>query len=132
MLKPIGHTAGIAAAAVAAAVAFTILATTAHPAAANISSKRLERVASNMAFHARLIEQGRFRGDLTRREYRALKRQQRDIARMRRQALRDGWLAYNEYSEIKRAQHAAYANIRAERSDRAVSYVRRFLWRIRG
>ena len=58
------------------------------------------------------IRQGLSSGRLTRDEYRALAREQRQIARMESRAMADGWLTGRERADIERAQDQANQNIR--------------------
>ena len=107
--------------------AATVLATTvlalAHEAVRPIDATR--------AAQDRQIEQGRYQGDLTRREYHELKAEQARIAEMERRALADGRLSHREAREIKSAQHEAARHIRDERTDGQVSWYRRWLYQNR-
>ena len=76
----------------------------------------------------RQIEQGRYQGDLTRREYRSLTAEQDRIAEMERRALADGHLSKREVREIKSAQKEAAQHIKDERNDGQVSWYRRWLY----
>ena len=60
--------------------------------------------------HARLI-QGRRSGELTRREFRKLKKQQRKIGRMERRFWHDGFLSGKERRRLERAQDRASRHI---------------------
>ena len=79
----------------------------------------------------RQIEEGRYRGDLTRREYRALTAEQDRIAEMERRALVDGHLSRREARDIKTAQKVAAQHIKDERNDAQVSWYRRWLYQNR-
>jgi hypothetical protein len=79
----------------------------------------------------RQIEDGRYKGDLTRREYRALETEQVRIAEMERRALADGHFSKREAREIKTAQREAAQHIKDERTDNQVSWYRRWLYQNR-
>ena len=95
-------------------------------ASAHESSKPIDRT---MALQARQIEDGRKSGDLTRREYRALKVEQDRIADQERAAYADGYLSRREARELKNAQKEANMQIRQESNDRQISWYRRWLSR---
>jgi hypothetical protein len=80
------------------------------------------------ATQERQIQDGRYQGDLTRREYRAMETEQARIADMERRALADGRLSKREAREIKSAQKVAAQHIKDERSDNQVSWYRRWLY----
>ena len=94
-------------------------------AAAHESPKPIDDI---RAAQQRQIENGRYYGDLTRREYRALEAEQARIADMERRALADGRLTKSEVREIKTAQKEAEQHITAERNDNQVSWYRRWLY----
>ena len=77
------------------------------------------------------IEQGRYNGQLTRREYRQLLAEQARIAEMERAAKADGRVSRGEYREIHDAQNDAYRHIKAENGDGQTSFWRRWLYRNR-
>lgn len=57
------------------------------------------------------IDRAARRGDLTRREYRQLQRQQHRIDRAQRRAARDGYVSRRERREIQHMQNRASRNI---------------------
>ncbi len=90
-----------------------------------------DTIDANQAVQARRIEQGRYSGELTRREYRALKAEQARIAEMERQALADGRLSHREYHQIHDAQTGAYRHIKTETLDGQVSFWRKWFYNTR-
>jgi len=70
------------------------------------------------------IEHGRQAGQLTWREYRQLKAEQRHIARMERHAKADGFVSHREYRAIRHAQRAAGRHIYQETHDGQVAFWR--------
>jgi hypothetical protein len=108
-----------------ATLAAAALAATTLSAAAHESRKPIDRT---LASQNHQIEDARLHGDLTRREYRALKAEQEQIAEMERRALADGHFSKREAREIKTAQKEAAQHIREESSDRQVSWYRRWLY----
>lgn len=106
-----------------AAVVATSVSAFAHESTRTIDNTR--------AAQDRQIEQGRYQGDLTRREYRALEAEQARIADRERRALADGHLSKREAREIKSAQSDAAHRIKDERNDRQVSWYRRWLYTTR-
>jgi hypothetical protein len=85
-------------------------------------------IEANDSVQASRIEEGRYKGELTRREYRALKAEQDRIAELERQAKADGRVSKREYKEIHTAQHEAYDHIKAETADGQKSWWRRWLY----
>ena len=79
----------------------------------------------------RRIEHGRLTGQLTRREYKHLLAEQRDIAAMERRAEADGYLSEREYRAIRAAQNAAARHIYGEMHDGQISLWRRWQYRYR-
>lgn len=74
------------------------------------------------------IEQGRYSGELTRREYRDLKAEQRAIAEMETRAKADGHISKREYREISEAQRNAARHIYQDTHDGQKSWYRRWLY----
>lgn len=74
------------------------------------------------------IEQGRYNGQLTRREYRQLLLEQARITEMERAAKADGRVSKREFREIHDAQIDAYRHVKAENHDGQVSFWRRWLY----
>jgi hypothetical protein len=83
---------------------------------------------ANEAVQASRIEQGRYSGQLTRREYRALKAEQARIHEMEARAKADGYVSKREYNQIHDAQINAYRHIKSESTDGQVSWYRRWLY----
>lgn len=77
------------------------------------------------------IEQGRYEGGLTRREYRQLLTEQQRIADLEKKAQSDGYLSRREFREIREAQADAGKHIEQETKDGQVSFWRRWLYRSR-
>jgi hypothetical protein len=94
-------------------------------------SWRKQQIDEVQAREAAAIEQGRYKGDLTRREYRELLAEQARIANLERKAKEDGYVSRREYREIKEAQSSAARHIDSETSDGQVSFWRRWLYRSR-
>jgi uncharacterized membrane protein YebE (DUF533 family) len=86
---------------------------------------------ANEAVQAQRIEQGRYSGELTRREYRALKTEQARIQDLESRAKADGHVSRREYNRIHDAQINAYSNIKSETNDGQISLWRRWLYRTR-
>lgn len=74
------------------------------------------------------IEQGRYSGELTRREYRDLKAEQRAIQDMENRAKADGHISKREYRDIREAQANAARHISQESHDGQKSWYRRWLY----
>lgn len=74
------------------------------------------------------IEQGRYNGSLTRREYRDLKAEQNAIREMEARAKADGHVSKREYRAIHEAQVNAARHIREDRTNGQVSWYRRWLY----
>jgi Spy/CpxP family protein refolding chaperone len=77
------------------------------------------------------IEQGRYSGQLTRREYRGLLNEQQKIEDLERRAKADGHISRREFEEIRKAQAAAGAHIKDDASNGKVSLWRKWLYRSR-
>jgi uncharacterized membrane protein YebE (DUF533 family) len=86
---------------------------------------------ANEAVQAQRIEQNRYNGELTRREYRALQAEQARIKDMEARARADGHISKREYNKIHDAQIEAYRHIKSESNDGQVSWYRRWLYRTR-
>jgi hypothetical protein len=76
-----------------------------------------DTIDANEAIQKNRIEQGRYNGQLTRREYRQLLAEQARIAEMERAAKADGRVSRREYRDIHDAQNEAYRHIKAENGD---------------
>lgn len=83
---------------------------------------------ANAALEEAAIEQGRYNGNLTRREYRDLQAEQDTIKAMERRALADGHLSKHEYNNIREAQANAKHHIIEETHDNQKSWYRRWLY----
>jgi len=103
-----------------AIAAVTLIATTATASAH--STKWIDRVQDAQA---QRIEQGRYSGELTRREYWRLKSEQAKIAELEAAAKRDGVVTSREYRAIRDAQQEASRHIYQETHDGQVSWFRR-------
>jgi outer membrane lipopolysaccharide assembly protein LptE/RlpB len=90
-----------------------------------------DTIDANQAVQAQRIEQGRYSGELTRREYRALKAEQARIADMESRAKADGYVSRREYNKIHDTQIQAYRHIKSETHDEQVSFWRRWLYNSR-
>ncbi len=77
---------------------------------------------------AREIEQGRFNGELTRREYRELNAEAARIQELERRAKADGYVSRREFKEIREAQTAHEQHIQSETHDGQKSWWRRYLY----
>jgi hypothetical protein len=77
---------------------------------------------------AERIEQGRYSGELTRREYVRLKAEQARIAELERRAKADGIVTGSEYRAIREAQREASRHIYDETHDNQRSFWRRWLY----
>ena len=74
------------------------------------------------------IEQGRYNGQVTKREYRELKTEQARIDAMEARAKADGHISRREYNKIHDAQLDAYRHIKQDTTNNKVSYLRRWLY----
>ena len=91
-------------------------------------SDRRRQIDEIQAREARQIEEGRYKGDLNRREYRDLLAEQNRIAEMERRAKADGHVSRREFREIREAQANAAQHIRSESTDGQVSLWRKWLY----
>lgn len=83
---------------------------------------------ANAALEQAAIEQGRYNGNLTRREYRDLKAEQDSIKALEYRALADGHLSKREFQNIREAQANAKRHIIQETYDNQKSWYRRWLY----
>jgi hypothetical protein len=88
-----------------------------------------DTIDANQRIQERRIENGRYFGDITRREYRELLAEQARIADMERAAKSDGYISRREYHQIHDAQLRAYRHIDQESHDGQVSFWRRWFRR---
>lgn len=93
--------------------------------AAAYGNKQIDNI---QAREAAAIEQGRLSGQLTRREYRDLKAEQRAIQDMENRAKADGHVSKREYRNIREAQMNAARHIYQETHDGQKSWVRRWFY----
>lgn len=77
------------------------------------------------------VEQGRYNGELTRREYRTLNSEAVRIQEMERRAKVDGYVSRREFNEIRAAQAAHEAHIQDDTHNRQKSWWRRWLYQTR-
>ncbi len=89
---------------------------------------RRRQIGELQAREARQIEEGRYKGDLNRREYRELLAEQNRIAELERNAKADGYVSRREFREIREAQASAAQHIKSESTDRQVSLWRKWLY----
>jgi predicted nucleic acid-binding Zn ribbon protein len=85
-------------------------------------------IEANEAIQQQRIEQNRYNGQLTRKEYRQLISEQARIRALEKQAEADGKVTKREYRQIHDAQIDAYRHIKSESTDGQVSLWRRWLW----
>jgi hypothetical protein len=102
----------------------TLIATTISASAH--STKWLERTQD---MQNQQIEQGRYSGELTRREYWQLQAEQARIADMQRAAKADGYISGREYRAIREAQQQAARHIADESRDGQANWFRRLFRR---
>lgn len=101
------------------------------PALAEGDNWRRKAIDSEQSREKSTIEQGRYSGELTRREYRQLVNEQQRIADIEKKAQADGYVSRREFREIREAQAEASQHIKQETSDGQVSFWRRWLYRSR-
>ncbi len=92
---------------------------------------RTEKIDDARAVQSQTIEQGRYKGELTRREYRELLTEQARIREMENRAKADGHISKREFRDIREAQAEANSHIRSETHDGQVSFWRRWLYQHR-
>ena len=114
-------TAPVARLALAALSALVLMSMTAR-------ADRAETIEANREVQRQRIEQGRYTGDLTRREYRALLAEQQKIDDDIRKAAADGHISRSEYRKIHEEQIGAYRDIKADTNNSQVSWWRRWLY----
>jgi uncharacterized protein HemX len=90
-----------------------------------------QTIDANQAVQAQRIEDARLKGELTRKEYRALKAEQARIAEMESKAKADGHVSVREFNKIHDAQIGAYRHVKQESTDGEISFWRRWLYRNR-
>lgn len=89
---------------------------------------REDTIEANREILNQRIEQGRYNGQLTRREYRDLKAEQAKIDADIRRAQDDGRISKNEYKKIHDEQIQAYRHVKADSTDNHVSWWRRWMY----
>ncbi len=109
-------------------LAIAMLATSAGVAGAydNPTDYRRAQIEARRAEEAARIRAGRHAGELTLLEKWRLQAEQRRIAEMERNALRDGHISRHEQYEINRALNQASRNVYREKHDGQVSWWRRW------
>lgn len=106
----------------------TVLGATLIATASGANAYGQKTIDANLAKEAAAIEQGRYNGELTKREYRDLKAEQESIKAMERRALADGHISKREYKTIHEAQANARQHVREENNDGQKSWYRRWLY----
>jgi hypothetical protein len=89
---------------------------------------REDTIDANDAVLRQRIEQGRYNGQLTRREYRDLNAEQAKIEADIARAKADGYISKREYQKIHDEQIAAYRHVKADNTNNQVSWWRRVLY----
>lgn len=89
---------------------------------------REDTIEANREVLRQRIEQGRYNGQLTRREFRDLNAEQAKIEADIARAKADGHISRNEYQKIHDEQIGAYRHVKSESTDRQVSFWRRWLF----
>ena len=87
-----------------------------------------DTIEANRDIQKNRIEQGRYNGELTRREYRQLKAEQAKIDADIARAQADGRITKREYKQLHDEQIEAYRHIKAESTDGQKSFWRRWLY----
>jgi hypothetical protein len=112
-------------------LASTLILASAGAASAGGDTWRQRAIDDVQAREARQIEDGRYNGNLTRREYRQLQGEQARIADLERQAKSDGYVSKREFRAIRDAQADASDHIKSESTDGQKSFWRRWLYQTR-
>ncbi len=86
---------------------------------------------ANREVQKQRIEQGRYSGELTRREYRQLKAEQAKVDADLARAQADGRITKREYRALHEEQIEAYRHIKSETNDGQKSLWRRWLYKTR-
>jgi uncharacterized membrane protein YebE (DUF533 family) len=89
---------------------------------------REDTIDANRDVQRQRIEQGRYNGQLTRREYRDLNVEQAKIDADIARAKADGHISRSEYQRIHNEQIAAYRHVTSESTDTQVSWWRRWMY----
>jgi hypothetical protein len=89
---------------------------------------REDTIDANDTILRQRIEQGRYSGQLTRREYRELNAEQAKIEADIARAKADGYVSKREYQKIHDEQIAAYRHVKTDTNNTQVSWWRRFLY----
>jgi uncharacterized membrane protein YebE (DUF533 family) len=92
------------------------------------SAQAYDRVDARQASEARRIEEGRRTGQLSGREYNALKAEQARIAADERRAKADGYVSPQERAKLNRELDVASAHIRELKHNNEVAGGRRHHW----
>lgn len=110
------------------AIAVAVMGAAVTAAASGANAYGRKTLEANAALEEAAIEQGRYTGNLTRREYRDLKAEQDTIKALERRALADGHLSKREFRNIREAQANAKHHIIQETHDNQKSWYRRWLY----
>jgi predicted nucleic acid-binding Zn ribbon protein len=89
---------------------------------------REDTIEANRDVLRQRIEQGRYNGQLTRREYRELNAEQAKIEADIARAKEDGRVSRREYQKIHDEQIAAYRHVKEDNTNSKVSFWRRWLF----
>jgi predicted nucleic acid-binding Zn ribbon protein len=89
---------------------------------------REDTIEANRDILNQRIEQGRYNGQITRREYRDLKAEEARIDADIKRALADGRLSKGEYERLHNEQLAAFKNVKEDSTNHKVSFWRRWLY----
>ncbi len=89
---------------------------------------REDTIEANRDLLRQRTEQGRYDGQLTRREYRELNTEQARIDADIARAKEDGRISRNEYQKIHDEQIAAYRHVKDDNTNTKVSFWRRWLF----
>jgi hypothetical protein len=89
---------------------------------------REDTIEANRDVLRQRIEQGRYNGQLTRREYRDLNAEQAKIEADIARAKEDGHISRREYQKIHDEQITAYRHVKAESTDGQISWWRRWMF----
>jgi len=89
---------------------------------------REDTIEANRDLLNQRIEQGRYNGQLTRREYRDLKAEEARIDADIKRALADGRLSRAEYQRLHEEQLAAFKHVKEDSTNHKVAFWRRWLY----
>ena len=92
---------------------------------------RQDTIEANRDVLNQRIEQGRYNGSLTRREYRDLQSEQAKINADIAAAEADGHVSRHEYQKIHDEQITAYRHVKSDSTNGQISWWRRWLYQTR-